>query len=103
MTINGARVSRRPTHLELSRASAEGFLRDVCLAMPFALAGSGVTRAFHAPGLPYTVLLDREGNIVQRWLGYSGVDQATQIRAAIQLELGRGPGAPHAHHGGPRT
>lgn len=47
-----------------------------------------MTRAFHAPGLPYTVLLDREGKIVQRWVGYSGVDQATQIRAAIQLELG---------------
>ena len=88
---------------DASRASAEGFLREVGLAMPFALAGSGVTRAFHAPGLPYTVLLDREGKIVQRWVGYSGVDQATQIRAAIKLELGRGPGAPHAHHGGPRT
>ena len=88
---------------DASRASAEGFLRDVGLEMPFAIAGSGVTRAFHAPGLPYTVLLDREGRIVQRWMGYSGADQTTQIRAAIQLELGREPGAAHAHHGGAGT
>lgn len=88
---------------DASRASAEGFLRDVGLEMPFALAGSGVTRAYHAPGLPYTVLLDREGKIVQRWMGYSGEHQMAEIRAAIQLELGREPSQPHAHHGGMGT
>jgi hypothetical protein len=50
------------------------------------------------PGLPYTVLLDREGKIVQRWVGYSGPDQMPQIRAAIHLELGRASAGHHAHH-----
>ena len=45
----------------------------------------------------------RDGKIVQRWVGYSGADQTTQIRAAIRLELGRQPGAPHTHHGGAGT
>jgi len=84
---------------DASRASAEGFLREVGVKMPFVIAGSGVARAFHAPGLPYTVLLDREGKIVQRWVGYSGPEQMTQIRAAIQLEIGRASGMHHAHNG----
>ena len=84
---------------DVSHAPAESFLRDVGLELPFAIAGPGVTRAFRAPGLPYTALLDRDGRIVQRWLGYSGADQMTQIRAAIRLELGRQPAAAHAHHG----
>ena len=89
---------------DASRENADGFLREVGLEMPFAIAGSGVARAFHAPGLPYTVLLDRDGKIVQRWVGYSGADQTTQIRAAIRLELERGaPSAHHAHHGGAGT
>lgn len=85
---------------DVSRAPAENFLRDVGLEMPFAIAGPGVTRAFRAQGLPYTALLDRDGKIVQRWLGYAGADQMTQIRAAILLELGRQPPATHAHQGG---
>ncbi|MCR4341214.1 MAG: TlpA family protein disulfide reductase [Gemmatimonadaceae bacterium] len=84
---------------DVSRAPAERFLRDVGLELPFAIAGPGVTRVFRAPGLPYTALLDRDGRIVQRWLGYSGADQMTQIRAAIRLELGRQPAVAHAHHG----
>ena len=84
---------------DASLASAESFLREVGVKIPFAIAGSGVTHAFHAPGLPYTVLLDRDGKIVQRWVGYTGPEQMTQIRAAIQLEIRRASGLHHAHHG----
>ncbi len=85
---------------DASLADARGFLRDVSIEMPFALAGPGLTRAFHAPGLPYSVLLDRGGRVVQAWVGYGGPDQVGAIRAAARLELQRAssPDHAHAHH-----
>ncbi len=82
---------------DASPTSAEIFLRDVKIQMPFAIGSPTVTRDYHAPGLPYTVLVDREGRVVQRWLGYSGPEQIAAIRSAIQLELQRGATHSHAH------
>jgi thiol-disulfide isomerase/thioredoxin len=83
---------------DAARESAEEFLREMALDIPFAIAGPGFTRDYHALGLPYTVLLDRDGRVVQRWVGYTGRDQIAAIRAAIQLELERGPSGAHALH-----
>lgn len=82
---------------DASASGARAFLRDVAIEMPFALAGAGLTRAFHAPGLPYTVLIDRDGRIVQAWIGFSGPEQVGAIRAASRLEMRRVPSADHAH------
>lgn len=84
---------------DASTSDATGFLREVGIEMPYAIAGPGLTRRFHAPGLPYTVLLDREGRVVQSWLGFSGPEQIGAIRAAALLEVGRLPAASsHSHH-----
>jgi thiol-disulfide isomerase/thioredoxin len=83
---------------DVSSKDARRFLRDVAIDMPFALAGPNLTDKFHAPGLPYSVLLDREGRIVQSWVGYSGPDQAGAIRAAAQMEIQRAAGHSHSHH-----
>jgi hypothetical protein len=44
---------------------------------------------FHYLGLPYTVVLDRDGRIVQRWYGYAGPEQIDAIRSVIAAELAR--------------
>ncbi|MEK7402776.1 MAG: redoxin family protein [Gemmatimonadota bacterium] len=85
---------------DVSAADARSFLRKVSIDMPFALGGAGLTRDFHAPGLPYTVLLDRDGRIVQAWVGYGGPEQMGAIRAAARLEIQRAFAsslADHAH------
>jgi len=37
-----------------------------------------------------TGLVDREGQIVQQWIGFAGHDQITAIRTVIDAELARG-------------
>jgi hypothetical protein len=44
------------------------------------------------------VLLDRDGKVVQRWLGFSGGDQIQAERALIQAELKRQTMASEIHH-----
>jgi len=40
-------------------------------------------------GLPYTVLLDREGRVVRRFFGFAGEQQYKLLREAIDEELAR--------------
>ena len=41
-------------------------------------------------GLPYTVLLDREGRVVKRFFGFAGQAQYRLLRTAIEEELTKG-------------
>ncbi len=41
-------------------------------------------------GLPFTVLIDRTGRVVERWIGYAGEQQLAGIRAVIMAELDHG-------------
>jgi len=53
-------------------------------------AGRGELRArLHAPGLPVTLLVDREGREVRRWVGFNGREQIANIRAVVMAELRR--------------
>ena len=58
-----------------SRASADRFLRNLGLTFDYALGDAHTSATYHAPGLPFTVLLDREGRVVQRWAGFTGAEQ----------------------------
>ena len=42
--------------------------------------------------LLFTVLVDREGKVVQRWIGFAGEEQIRSIRSVINAELERGSG-----------
>jgi hypothetical protein len=39
--------------------------------------------------LPFTVLLDRQGRVVNRWIGYAGAEQLQGIRSIVTAELNR--------------
>ena len=78
---------------------ADHFLRSLNLRLDYALGGPAVSSTYHVPGLPFTVLLDREGRVVQRWAGFTGPEQTDALRAAIHLELEAGrPAEGHMHH-----
>ena len=52
--------------------------------------GNGKLRNdYHYIGLPFTVLVDAEGRVVQRWSGFAGEGQIDAIRAVIRTELDR--------------
>jgi thiol-disulfide isomerase/thioredoxin len=82
--------------------AAEAFLQEMNLQFPVALGRGTLKRRFRNVGLPFTVLLDREARVVERWIGYAGPEQIQAIRALILAELERGadvaPGQAHGAH-----
>lgn len=52
------------------------------------LAGSGRMRAtYRYRGLPYSVLLDRQGRVMERIFGFGGAEQFQRLTAAIAKEI----------------
>ncbi len=82
---------------EKDTAAARAFLDDLGFDFPVVLGRGRLREQFHYPGLPYTVLVDRDGKVVNRWIGFAGPDQMQSIRALIRSELHRG--AHGGHHG----
>jgi cytochrome c biogenesis protein CcmG/thiol:disulfide interchange protein DsbE len=88
---------------------ARRWLEQHDLEPPVALARGKARRTLGYPGLPYTLLIDRDGRIAQKWIGYRGPEQIAAIAAAARGELGLGSAggqnhaAPsHHHHSTPR-
>ena len=90
---------------DVKRADAERFMRELRFDFPVLLGGGRLKATFHYVGLPFTVLLDRDGRVVQRWVGFAGAEQIQAIRALIRAELHGQPsmtakgsdGQPHRH------
>lgn len=76
--------------------NARRWLAEIGLAPPVALAGGRAGETLHYPGLPYTMLVDQQGRIVRRWIGYLGSQQIGAVRAAARRELSLG--SSHHHH-----
>jgi thiol-disulfide isomerase/thioredoxin len=86
---------------DVNVADAEAFMRELGFDFPVLLGRGRLRERYHYIGLPYTVLLDRGGKVVQRWLGFKGPEQIQAEKALIRAELERGMGslpAAHSHH-----
>ncbi|MGH9204808.1 MAG: TlpA family protein disulfide reductase, partial [Vicinamibacterales bacterium] len=70
-------------------ADARAFLASYGFEFPVMLGAGRMKDRLHYPGLPYTLLLDAHGRIVQRWIGFAGPEQIDAIHAAIAAELTR--------------
>jgi thiol-disulfide isomerase/thioredoxin len=88
---------------DTDRGAAERFIRELGFDFPV-LFGDGKLKArFHYPGLPYTVLLDRQGRIVRRWFGELAPADYPMIRMLVRSELlapgsDSGSAAVEVHH-----
>ncbi len=71
-------------------ADARAFLDEFGFDFPVLLGRGRLRERYHYVGLPFTVLLDRQGRMVQRWIGFGGEQQIKAIRAVIQAELDTG-------------
>ena len=87
---------------DVSVTDAEAFMRELGFDFPVLLGRGRLRERYHYIGLPYTVLLDRDGKVVQRWLGFKGPEQIQAERALIRAELARATVAaePSHHHEG---
>ncbi|HET9707176.1 MAG TPA: TlpA disulfide reductase family protein [Gemmatimonadales bacterium] len=57
---------------------------------PFAvLVGGGrMKQAYHYRGLPYSILLDRQGRVIERIFGFGGAAEFRELSATIAKEIG---------------
>lgn len=69
--------------------AAAAFIEEFGFEFPVLLGHGKLKARYHYVGLPFTVLLDREGRVVQRWIGFAGEEQLAAIRAVVEAELGR--------------
>ncbi|MBI2401826.1 MAG: redoxin domain-containing protein [Gemmatimonadetes bacterium] len=75
---------------DVNSADAEAFMRELGFDFPVLLGRGRLRERYHYLGLPYTVLLDRDGKVVQRWLGFAGHEQILAEKSLIRAELERG-------------
>jgi thiol-disulfide isomerase/thioredoxin len=87
---------------DVQAEDARQWLRDTDLDLPVVLAGGRGRGVLHYPGLPYTMLVDREGRIVRKWVGYLGPEQIEAIGAAARRELAGGSAHRHEAQSGAR-
>ncbi len=78
---------------------AADFLDEFGFTFPAAIGRGNMKSVYHYRGLPLTILIDRQAQIVQQWIGYAGPDQLAAIRTVIEAELARAPDGsdPSAH------
>jgi thiol-disulfide isomerase/thioredoxin len=54
---------------------------------PILVGGGRMKAAYHYRGLPYSVLLDRRGRIIERIFGFGGATEFQQLHATIAKEI----------------
>jgi thiol-disulfide isomerase/thioredoxin len=85
---------------DVTERDARQFIEEHGFEFPVVLGGGKLSNRYHYIGLPFTVLLDRSGRVVQRWIGYAGEVQLQGIRTVAEAELMReGKGGGHQHSG----
>ncbi len=76
---------------DVNESDARAFAEELRLQMTL-LAGKGRMRQrYHYSGLPYTVLLDREGRIIREYYGFGGrAAFDVEVAGRVHAELGHG-------------
>ena len=73
---------------DASRGAARTFLRRHPLRhYRVGFGDGGLKPALHYTGVPETLLVTPDGQVVRRWLGYSGVEQLQDVQRAVSEEL----------------
>lgn len=79
--------------------AARRFLASVAPQFPTALGFGRLKQEFGYLGLPWTLLVDADGQVVGRWIGELTGQNLREIRRAVALELRRGtPSGGHGAH-----
>ncbi len=81
---------------DIKAVSARAFMSRGKFTFPVALGGPRMHLRFGAAGLPATILIDRDGREIRRWVGYAGPAQIEEIGEQIEAELRGGATAPTA-------
>ena len=74
---------------DVDRPAMLRFAQEFNPPFPVLVGGGRMREAYHYRGLPYSVLLDREGRIVERIFGFGGEAEFHRLHGRILGEIGR--------------
>jgi hypothetical protein len=74
---------------EHDTTAARRFVEEFHFAFPVGLAREKAKSDFHFPGLPYTLLIDRDGRVIRRWIGYIPPEERRLAEVLIRREVDR--------------
>lgn len=63
------------------------FVRQFRPPFPILVGGGRMKQAYHYRGLPYSVLLDRQGRVIERIFGFGGAEEFRNLRDTIAKEV----------------
>ena len=72
---------------DVDRGKMLAFIREFGPPFPVLVGGGRMKQRYHYRGLPYSVLLDRRGQVIERYFGFGGVAEFTRLRATIAAEI----------------
>jgi thiol-disulfide isomerase/thioredoxin len=64
------------------------FVRQFRPPFPILVGGGRMKQTYHYRGLPYSVLLDRHGRVVERIFGFGGAEEFRELHQTIAKEVG---------------
>jgi thiol-disulfide isomerase/thioredoxin len=64
------------------------FVRQFRPPFPVLVGGGRMKQTYHYRGLPYSVLLDRQGRVVERIFGFGGEEEFRNLHSTIAKEVG---------------
>ena len=72
---------------DVSDGKMRAFVREFRPPFPILVGGGRMKAAYHYRGLPYSVLLDRQGRVIERIFGFGGESEFQRLRETITKEL----------------
>ena len=63
------------------------FVRKYRPPFPILVGGGRMRQLYHYRGLPYSVLLDRQGRVIERIFGFGGAEEFPRLRQTIANEV----------------
>lgn len=72
---------------DVDRGKMLAFVRQYRPPFPILVGGGRMRETYHYRGLPYTVLLDRNGRVIERIFGFGGADAFHKLRETIAKEV----------------
>lgn len=73
---------------DVDRSRMLGFVREYRPPFTVLVGGGRMKQQYHYRGLPYSVLLDRRGHVIERIFGFGGTTEFRELSATIAKEIG---------------
>jgi hypothetical protein len=72
---------------DVDRGKMLEFLHQYRPPFPILVGGGRMRATYHYRGLPYSLLLDRHGRVVERIFGFGGAPEFARLRETIAKEI----------------